>query len=360
MLRKLLLSVLVIVFIFYALLALLITPLSNKGIEIIKRKASKLGVELHKLSFGSVYTSSPTELTWNDALAQFSFPAKDFFLSEKTFSASADKVSLRIKNLHKRKFGLAIRGLTLQILGKTEGDPMEYIEGQDLEIKFQLNSIRPDQISAQAKNWANGLSDLLIYGHTSWPITFSGATYLTFRGKPARVRLSVHPEGESYVLTINRKDLEELSKKLIEPVTSQDLDLISKYPLRAPALLKISDYAAYSAHAAHKKTPAISENCYRHTLWSYLLTKQFGEKFAITFTNAHEAGDPDIGGDSEIDLRNNIVGRSYALEKIPEASIASRLLTDPRAVLSESEWPKMKNAVPLKKKKKKVAKVLKA
>ncbi len=318
----------------------------------IDHKASKLGIKLQKINFRNVFISSPIELTWNDTLAQFSFPAKDFFLSKKTFSASAEKFSLRIKNVKKRKIGLTVKGLTLQILDKVEGDPMEYIEGQNLEIKFQLNSIRPDQISKQAEEWANGLSDLLIYGRTSWPITFSGATYLNFLGKPARVRLSVHPEGDHYKLSINREDLNELAQKLKEPITSAELDVISKYPLRAPALLKLSDYAVLASRAAHKKVPAVSENCYRHVVWSYLMTKQFGENFTIMFTNAHEAAATDKEGDRDIDLRNNEVGRSYALEKIPEASILQRLLTDPRAVLNASEWPKMKNARPLKKTKK--------
>ena len=260
MLRKLLLPILAAVLFFYAILAFLITPLSYKALGLIHHKASKYGIELHKLNFRNVYISSPVELTWNDGLAQFSFPAKDFFLAGKTFSASAEKFSLKIKNLRKRKFGLTVRGLTFQILGKTEEDPMEYIEGQNLEIKFQLNSMKPDQISMQAKNWANGLSDLLIYGRTSWPITFSGATYLTFRGKPARVRLSVHPEGDHYILSLYRQDLNELAKRLMEPITDSELDLISKYPLRAPALLKISDYAVLASRAANIKIPAVSEN----------------------------------------------------------------------------------------------------
>lgn len=344
MLRRVTFYTLVVVFIFYAVIAVAVTPLSHRALDMISDKADKIGMKLHKIYFESVVISSPIELTWKEAVAQVTFPDKEFFLSGKVISVSAEKFSLRIKNLQKRKFGLNIQGLTLQIVDQAEEDPMEYIEGQNLELKFELHSMKPDEISKQAKNWANGLSDLLIYGKTTWPITFSGATHLTFRGKPARVRLSVHPEGDHYALSLYRQDLNELAKRLVEPITEAELDLISKYPLRAPALLKISDYAALSARAASKKIPTVSENCYRHVLWSYLLTKQFGVEFAKTLTDAHEAATVDGEGDRDIDLRNNEVGRSYALEKIPEASILPRLLTDPRAVLNAKEWPKMKNA----------------
>lgn len=344
MLRKAILYVLVAILVFYAAVALAITPLSYKALDLVREKSDKIGMKLHRIHFDGVYISSPIELTWKEAIAQVTFPDKDFFLSEKVISVSAEKLSLRIKNLQKRKFGVNIEGLTLQIVDQAEEDPMEYIEGQNLEIKFELHSMKPEEISKQAKSWANGLSDLLIYGRTQWPITFSGATHLTFRGKPARVRLSVHPDGDHYTLSLYRQDLNELAKRLLEPITEAELDLISKYPLRAPALLKISDYAALSARAASKKIPTVSENCYRHVLWSYLLTKQFGAEFAKTLTDAHEAAIVDKEGDRDIDLRNNEVGRSYALEKIPEASILPRLLTDPRAVLNAKEWPKMKNA----------------
>lgn len=343
--RKIVLPVLLVALIFYAVLAAALVPLTEKARAAVRQKASKLGITIHKLHYDGVYISSPIQLTWKEALAQITFPAKDFFLAEKVISIAAEKFSIRIKNLQKRKFGIKIQGLTLQIQDKIEGDPMEYIEGQNLEIKVQLKK----NISRQLENWAKGLSDLLIYGKTDWPITFSGATYLTFRGKPARVRLSVHPDGDHYKLSLYRQDLDELARRLHEPITDKELDLISQYPLRAPALLKISDYALMASRVAHKAQPVVSENCYRHVMWSYLLTRQFGEEFAKMFTDAHEAALVDAEGDRDIDLRNNEVGRSYALEKIPEASVLPRLLTDPRAVLNAKEWPKMKN-VPLKKK----------
>lgn len=350
MLRKIILLALFFVILFYAALSFLINPFSYKAIELLRSKSSDFGFQIHKIEFERSRVSSPVQLSWSDVMAQVSFQDKNFFLADKTILISAETMTIRLKNLQKRKFGLIFKDLTLQISDQDENDLMEYIEGQNFEIKFQLDSMSPQGISQQAQNWAKGLSELLIDGKTRWPITFSGATYVNVKGKPARVRLSVHPEGDHYSLNLYRPDLNELAKRLSDKVTDAEIELISRYPLRAPALLKISDYATIAAVAANKKQPAVSPNCYRHVIWNYLLTKQFGAEFAKKFTDAHEAAFVDHEGDRATDLRNNEVGRSYALEGIPEASVLPRLLTDPRAVLNAREWPKMRKIIEREKK----------
>lgn len=48
-------------------------------------------------------------------------------------------------------------------------------------------------------------------------------------------------------------------------------------------------------------------DAFRHTYWSALLTRSFGDDFAISLTSAHESGEPD-GIDKDMDLHNNSNG----------------------------------------------------
>jgi hypothetical protein len=340
--KKFLIVLASLIVLFYLTLSLALKPLTAKAIAIALRDDEKHGVKISELTFKNAYVSSYKGLTWSALSAKFQFISNDKFLEKRQFEVSLDKLTLRLKNLKQRKFGLKVDGLDVKTiqLEDEEKDKLEYVEGQNLEIKFVLDFLNPSTIPNQVKSWIKGLGDLMLTGRTTWPVEFSGATYITFRGQPAKIRLSVKREGDLYALVMYQQDLKSLASRMREQVTDAEIDLIAKYPLRAPALLKLSDYASKAAAEANKKEPDVSENTYRHVVWSYLLTRQYGERFAIEVTNAHEATDNE--GDRDIDLRNNLVGRSYALKGMPEKSILARLLTDPNAVLDASEWPKMK------------------
>jgi hypothetical protein len=119
-------------------------------------------------------------------------------------------------------------------------------------------------------------------------------------------------------------------------------------------LLRIRDRAEMAAQRAALQDPNFPEDAYRHTLWSYLLTKMYGEKFAKEVTDAHEA----FADEEEIekmgrlsfeyasyqDLINNGVGRQYAAMGYPESAILERVLTDP-AIIRDNEAVKRFSAL---------------
>ncbi|WP_238314615.1 DUF6973 domain-containing protein, partial [Methylobacterium crusticola] len=81
----------------------------------------------------------------------------------------------------------------------------------------------------------------------------------------------------------------------------------------------IKDYAETTAHNAHAKDRTIPEDAYRHVLWSYLLTKEFGPAFASRVTDAHEQGPTgNTPKERKQDYHNNAVGRRYAREGISQ------------------------------------------
>ena len=80
--------------------------------------------------------------------------------------------------------------------------------------------------------------------------------------------------------------------------------------------------------------PLVPEGSYRHILWNYLLTRQFGAEFAKKVTDAHEIGDREGESDAihRVDFHNNAIGIRYALEGIPEAEVLPRVLSDRNVV----------------------------
>jgi hypothetical protein len=60
------------------------------------------------------------------------------------------------------------------------------------------------------------------------------------------------------------------------------------------------------------------------------LTTEYGSQFAQIVTNSHEEGSFNSVEEMARDRQNNLVGVSYAENKIPESKIAERIRNDPR------------------------------
>ena len=118
--------------------------------------------------------------------------------------------------------------------------------------------------------------------------------------------------------------------------TESEIEVVADYPLRAPQLLRIKDKAEDTSEAAAKSNSLVPEDAYRHILWSFLLTKEYGGDFARRVTDAHEVPENDTRAlaDFTMDIANNAVGRRYAKIGIPENSILTTLMNDSDVVQS--------------------------
>jgi hypothetical protein len=165
----------------------------------------------------------------------------------------------------------------------------------------------------------------------------------------------VEQKGEEYRLVMDKDDLIKIAALLTgQKPNPIDIAVIARNPMKAPLLLRIRDKAATTAQLAAQQDPKIPEDAYRHTLWSYLLAKMYGEQFAKEVTDAHEAyadeeelkkaGRMSWNSASYQDLVNNGVGRQYAAMGYPESSILGRVLTDP-AIIRDNEAVKRFNPI---------------
>lgn len=125
------------------------------------------------------------------------------------------------------------------------------------------------------------------------------------------------------------RDLKMLGRGL----TDAEVELYSKYPDRMMRLKEIANYASEMARIEHAKDILVSEDAYRHVLWSWLLTKEYGEQFAKKVTDAHEAiGSKNTEAQHIMDYKNNEIGIKYALEGIEEQDILPKMMDDPDVI----------------------------
>ena len=129
-------------------------------------------------------------------------------------------------------------------------------------------------------------------------------------------------------------DVRRISKMLHEELTETETRLVSTHPFLAPALFKTRNYARTRSEAAHAKDATVPEKAYRHLLWSFLLTKEFGPGFAQQVTDSHEIGavKPNTEAEHRMDYNNNKVGRCYAQAGYAEDMLLELVRADAQVV----------------------------
>ncbi|OGW87330.1 MAG: hypothetical protein A3C35_08600 [Omnitrophica bacterium RIFCSPHIGHO2_02_FULL_46_11] len=333
---------------FYFVSSSLLTHVSYEGLAYLTQNSAKLGVEIADAKFSQVKWNPWRTIVWRNFKGDIKTTQEDSLSAKREFVLSVDEAALQLKSLGDRKFVLTARGLSAvfrrpasNVPGISE-DEEDRIDTGHLKIPFQLDFLNPKAGASGLRILMQDLAGLITHGKTGVAVQFSAVSNVMAKGKTFKVRLGIRQEGDQYYLIMDREDIrviaEELTKGTQERVSEAELDLVSQHPLLAQELLMIQDYAQNMAEQAHRLNPDISEDPYRHVLWSYLLTKAYGPDFAERVTDAHEVGDSKEGeADHKMDYNNNAVGRRYALAGYSEPSLLDRVMSDSDVILSSRE-----------------------
>jgi len=257
-------------------------------------------------------------------------------IKDKEVTLSLKDTTLKMTDFETRSVVLnAVKfGVVSKTIGMDDDDLGEWIEGENLEIHFKLDFTNAQVARRQVQDLFNHLNDFFIQGETELPIKFSGTSYFGIQNKPYRATIKIESEQGKNRLVMDPTDIRKISDNLQEKLTDAEVELLAKNPAKAPRLLQIRDESHYSARHETRKDKTLSFDAYRYVLWSYLLTKEYGDEFSQEVTHAHELGSANKKLESEMDYKNAAVGRRYANTGYTLSSIKDRIKTDPEVVLS--------------------------
>jgi len=121
-------------------------------------------------------------------------------------------------------------------------------------------------------------------------------------------------------------------------LTKAEMKLFSKHPDKVDRIKEITDYVNYKTRIISRSDNTISLDAYKHVLWSFLLTKEYGPGFAREITDAHEKGDKtNTEAEHKMDYHNNKIGRDYALRGYKESEVLGLIEADPDIILKPEE-----------------------
>jgi len=320
---------------------------SRKALDYLGDRAAGYGFELIQPGFRNVEFLSTRAVVWNDVSTKLKLRKTPLFSSAQEVSLKSARIVLRLESIWDRTFLLTVEGMNLA--AKNIGDKSQsiedrpawgQIEGRHLTFFFQLDFLKPWEISTQLSWIFKNIVDLLNEGRCSLALTFSGVSTVSIRGKPFTVELLTELDDRQTIIIMDEADVRAISQEfdLLRPLTIAEVKLISRNPLRALRLLKIKQYARKVSTDEHQHDPAVPEDAFRHVLWSYLLTREYGADFAMKVTDAHEEGRTGNTLDERLmDINNNRIGKSYAKTGYPETSLLAILMNDPEVISSPGQ-----------------------
>jgi hypothetical protein len=207
-------------------------------------------------------------------------------------------------------------------------DFQESLSEGGLRVEIDFNPLHPKESIQEA---LNSLSDLLKNGRSEISVNVYGTVSFMVGDSRQTAHVLSTALGRQTVIFLDRKDVEHISESYSQRLTETEIDLVATRPLQAPTLLRIKEYAHRMASEAYRRDRQFPKDAYRHVLWSFLLTNEFGPEFAEVVTDAHEV-DATYESSvlaSKIDYHNNAVGRRYAASGIAEEELSTLVQTDP-------------------------------
>jgi hypothetical protein len=284
-------------------------------------------IRIHELDFASVGISSLRSASWNDVRVLVENRGGEG--PTERFDVNVERASLQLGS---PSTGVVeIRGLRIELEGESGASRIGRARFESDRVRLPVE-VDPADPTSDLKAAALGALGLVRSGATSTPIELDGRVVLPLRGREASVRVRVEDSEHGRTLVADRGDLAVVSSLFHEKLTEAEIELISANALRAPRLLRLTEAAEARSREARGRDSRVPKDAYRHVLWSYLLTREFGDKFAEAVTDAHEQRPGNHPSELDMDVRNNRVGRAYANRGVPESEILERVMTDPDVV----------------------------
>lgn len=292
-----------------------------------------------KVTFQDVKLKSLNTVVWRNISVEMNV-ARDSITSQSgRFAMRAKSVTLTLVSFRKRAFLLEVEGIEAKELVRAEAYSDANVARtqkasiEKLIIAFSMDFLNRKKAFTEILKLYEGFESLLKNGQTSVPVDFSGKTYFKIKDDYFIAGIKIVRIANASVLIMQKADIKAISEELGEELNESEIGLFSRNPLRVPRLLQIKGYAFEQSEKAHKKNSDIPEDAYRHILWSYLLTRAYGPTFAEKVTNSHEEGNTgNTMLETKMDLVNNEIGRSYALEEYAESEIIKIMMQNPKVI----------------------------
>ena len=295
--KKIVLRVILTAAVCYGVYSALLYGVSYAGEKVsnhllAKAAEKKLGeVRFIEPHFESVHPGSLKSINWlgvgskllvdkrsflGDAGSSYFFAARDIKVSTLSFAFERMLISIENFKLEPRRVDQGGPRTELFILDETRKQGQ--IIGNHIRLMLPIESIREPKEIALASGRA--FRNLLNSGQSSDPLDINAQVvfYLGDFSRTAQIR-SI-PESDYWRLVVSTRDIQSVSDYFDDLIGDSEGAFLSRKVARFAELMRLRDLAQQVAAAFSEQNPDYEKETSRHLLYSYLVTKAFGEVIA--------------------------------------------------------------------------------
>ncbi|MFZ2948917.1 MAG: hypothetical protein WA003_05475 [Desulfuromonadaceae bacterium] len=312
---------------------------SDKALEYLAAEGASRGVKVEFAKFENVGFKGVGAVRWSDFVTVIDAPRYISIAPGEQVLLSIGEINLDLMRLFQgvaaiTSFDIGLRVQRSPTSAENSDAQIEGFDEGQLMVELPLNFTDKGNAAASIAEIPKRALQFLQEGNTQVPFDFRAKSTFKIGGAVVRADITTKERGGYYFLVMSPDDLRKIAAILKADFTEEEIRLVSLRPLLAPAIFKITNFARTQAAAAYAKDATVPEDAYRHVLWSFLLTREFGPEFAKQVTDAHEIGAIKFNteADHRMDYNNNKVGRDYAKAGHAEGLILQMVRTDPGVV----------------------------
>jgi hypothetical protein len=292
-----------------------------------------LGVGLSAVSFDDLRLApSLTGLAVRNLRARLDLNPRDRI--ELASEVAVDRLDVSLNGIRPLAGRIQATGLEIRLdpADRPQHSPFDRVENG----AFSMGNLPLTRLEALAEAMRAQLRDLFVENHAIGDVDFSGDVVLDIDGVSFWAHLYTERQGEEFRLRFRASDIQNISDQTGMALVAEQIEIVSLYPLRAPAILLLTERARKLARL-HEPDDDWMQDAHRHVTWSFLLTQAFGPDFATQVTNAQERRPGNTPNERAMDYHNNAVGRQLVADRVALATLPARVRSDPSIIRHPDE-----------------------
>lgn len=301
------------------------------------------GIKVTSASCSDTSVSGPLTAKWHDFQLTLEVDAANPALEEHSWRIATESAKLKWRGIFSGTLGCELRNVSVEpvreavMRSATRSGRRVYIS--DLRLHFdrvatqkKIRAISPVAFKSAIGDFARDIKRWAAGEGAQSAVELAGTLHFRIDQQPVDLALRTRRQNGQTMLVSDAPDIQAAADAFGDPLTEAETEISARHPLRIPALLVAKTTAEQGARRTFPADSA-KRDAYRHVTWSWLLCDRFGTEFARQITSAHEEGSDNTAQESERDLANNRLGRSYWEQNVTFKALKQKVENDPDVAL---------------------------
>ena len=299
--------------------------LTAKAVVQLKPKLKEKGIVIEHFSYSKVRLNSFNSCAIMGIDLDFRLNKKMYGKDSYVAQFDAKSVTVRFADFNNPSFFFTFKDFSIYVepderkVKKTIGK----LENGFLKSRIPLYLKDPE---ASAREIFAEVKTLFDESRSTINLDIQADVLLEIDDKEIEVGMFTERKDDTTYLRFDANDIWKAAEIFELELGEKEAEIISKYPGKVPALIKITRDAKKFSHVEKSKNKQFPEDAFRHIYWSYNLTRELGPKLAKEITDAHETVPGNTPQEREMDYNNNAVGQKYASKSMDVEAIKDLVL----------------------------------